>query len=220
MDALEITVSAPVVSFRDPLYATAQVCLPCPPPSTVGGMLAAAAGGWETIDTQLRFAMSFVALGAGTDLETYHPLDVGKPGGRGDPVPRERPFLADVELTVWLLDDTDTWAERMQRPIWPLRLGRSQDLVRVVARLVRLRHGVGRQGHAVVPADVTRHGRLVQLTTTISRDRARRRWEAYRYQPSGLGGDPLTGGLVTEHGQAVALLPPTHPVHAEPLASR
>ena len=77
-EALELTVTAPVVSFRNPLYDGLQVGLPCPPPSTVGGMLAAAAGGWDCVPDDTRFAMAFHAAGAGRDLETYHPL--GSPG--------------------------------------------------------------------------------------------------------------------------------------------
>ena len=73
--ALEISVTAPVVSFRNPLYSGVQVGLPCPPPSTVGGFLASAAGGWQRMPPGTRFAMTFAARGSGIDLETYHPLD-------------------------------------------------------------------------------------------------------------------------------------------------
>jgi len=101
--ALQIIVTAPVVSFRDRLYDGVQAGLPCPPPSTVGGFLASAAGGWQRMPPATRFAMAFTARGAGTDLETYHPLDAR--GTASDPVPRERAFLADATLTIWLVSD-------------------------------------------------------------------------------------------------------------------
>lgn len=212
-EALEVTVSAPVASFRNPLYAAAQLCLPCPPPATVGGLLAAAAGGWDMISSRTRFAMAFSSAGAGVDLETYHPLDGRR--GPSSPVPRDREYLVGAELTVWLLDDLAGWRHRLRRPVWPLRLGRSQDLAAVRVRPVRLLSGGGDQAQAVVPAGASPHGRLQQLPTAISRDRSRIRWDAYRYQPSGRGVGTLTGGWATEDGRAVVLLPPTHPVHAE-----
>src|SRR5690606_33327891 len=147
----EVTVTAPIVSFRNPLYAGVQVTLPCPPPATVGGMLAAAAGGWGAVRPDTRFAMAFHARGSGADLETYHPLDAT--GKKANPTPRERGFLADVTLTVWLTADVELWERRLRRPVWPLRLGRSQDLVAVRTRRVQLRSGPGRQGSAVLPEE-------------------------------------------------------------------
>jgi CRISPR-associated Cas5-like protein len=211
--ALEVTVTAPVVSFRNPLYAGVQVALPCPPPATVGGMLAAAAGGWDNIDPQLRFAMAFRACGSGTDLETYHPLEAS--GRKADPTPKARGFLADVTLTVWLLDDLDRWEHRLRRPVFPVRLGRSQDLVGLRSRPVELREGGGLQGAALVPRHEAALGVLLRLPTAVSLDRSRTRWDDYHYN----AGHRATAGEYpaahsTTDGQAVALLPPTHPVHA------
>lgn len=216
LTALEITVTAPVVSFRNPLYAGVQAGLPCPPPATVGGLLAAASGGWTDIDPSTRFAMSFAARGHGVDLETYHPLDAA--GKATSPTPRDRDFLADVTLTVWLVDQLDEWRGRLRRPIWPLRLGRSQDLVGIRTRSVPLDPGSGRQGHALVPAESSRAGVLLQLPTAVSLDRSRTSWHGYRYAAT--GSDHLVeapDGWHTPAGQAVILLPPTHPQHAEPL---
>jgi CRISPR-associated protein Cas5t len=211
--ALEATVTAPVVSFRNPLYAGVQVALPCPPPATVAGMLAAAAGGWDEVDPELRFAMAFYAGGKGVDLETYHPLEAT--GKKADPTPREREFLADVTLTVWLVDDVDVWERRLRRPVWPLRLGRSQDLVGVRTRRVDLAPDPGRQHAAIVPdrGDAAA-GMLLRLPTAVARDRSRTRWEAYRYDRSGRS-TVLTGEASTAAGQAVVLLHGTHPAHAE-----
>jgi CRISPR-associated protein Cas5t len=207
--ALEVTVTAPVVSFRNPLYAAVQAGLPCPPPATVGGLLAAARGGWPHVDTTTRFAMAFQAKGHGVDLETYHPLDAS--GRAASPTPRDRDFLADVTLTVWLVDDVAVWQAALRRPVWPLRLGRSQDLVGTRTRSVHLESGQGRQGYAVVPSERTGAGTLLQLPTAVSMDRLRTRWDTYRYASSGADDQIGDGCWVDAQGQAVVLLPAIHP---------
>jgi CRISPR-associated endonuclease/helicase Cas3/CRISPR-associated protein Cas5t len=213
IEALQVTVTAPVVSFRNPLYAGVQVGLPCPPPATVGGLLAAASGGWHAVDPQTRFAMTFRAGGHGEDLETYHPLEAS--GKKAEPTPRTRQFLADVVLTVWLTDDLEQWERRLRRPVWPLRLGRSQDLVGVRTRRVPLCHTPGSQGTAVVPGAATQAGTRLRLPTAVTLDRSRTRWEDYRYAAQS-STEPVSGlGWSDPDGQAVILLPPTHPVHAE-----
>ncbi|WP_330182250.1 CRISPR-associated protein Cas5 [Nocardia sp. NBC_01503] len=207
--ALEIVITAPIVSFRNPLYDGLQVGLPCPPPSTVGGLLAAAAGGWDRVPATTRFAMTFHAAGSGTDLETYHPLAI--PGTPANITIKDRDFLALTTLTLWLVEDLDQWGRVLRRPVWPMRLGRSQDLVAVHARRVELTAGPGTQGHAIV-LDGQPHavGTRLRLTTAVALDRARTRWDGYRYAPTGAGVE-LDTGLVTVSGQAVAVLPPVHP---------
>jgi len=209
--ALEVTVTAPIASFRNPLYAGVQVALPCPPPATVGGMLAAAAGGWESVDEQTRFAMAFHARGRGRDLETYHPLDAT--GKKADPTPREREFLADVTLTVWLTEDVELWERRLRRPVWPLRLGRSQDLIGLATRRVTLLPGPGRQGSALLPETITPLpvGTLLRLPTSVSLDRHRTRWDGYHFDASGRSDLTVTCDWADEEGRAVALLPTVHP---------
>lgn len=209
VEALRVTVRAPIVSFRNPLFAGVQVALPCPPPATVGGMLAAAAGGWRAVHPGTRFAMAFHARGTGVDLETYHPLDAT--GKKAERTPRNREFLADVTLTLWLVDDVESWWRRLRRPVWPLRLGRSQDLVSVAARRVVLRAGPGRQGGTVLPEDVAAGGRLLRLPTAVSLDRQRTRWDGYRFDPSGRADGEVASEWADEDGTAVALLPGTHP---------
>jgi CRISPR-associated endonuclease/helicase Cas3/CRISPR-associated protein Cas5t len=175
-------VTAPVVSFRDPLYSAVALCLPCPPPATVGGLLAAVAGGWDEVDPDLRFAMAFSALATGVDLETYRPLE--QRGTWGQPVPRDRHFLHGAELTVWLTADVDLWRRRFRRPVWPLRLGRSQDLATARCKIVTLRRGAALPGSALLPAETSSRGTLMQLPTSISRDRARVLWGSYRHHRS------------------------------------
>lgn len=210
-DVLEVHVEAPIVSLRNPLYSGVQVGLPCPPPATVGGLLAAAAGGWDHVNPDTRFAMSFHAAGSGTDLETYHPLDGA--GIARDPRPADREFLAGVQLTVWIAAEVALWERRLRRPVWPLRLGRSQDLASARTRRTRLTVGTGRQEQAVVPAAATMAGHLLRLPTAISLDRTRTRWDSYRYHPRGADITIAADG-VTDEGTAVVFLPPVHPRHA------
>lgn len=211
VEALEVTVTSPMVSFRDPLYAAVQVALPCPPPATVGGMLAAAAGGWDAVDPSLRFAMAFHAAGKGVDLETYRPLD-GR-GKRTSPVPRSREFLAAVVLTVWLTDEVGLWERRLRRPVWPLRLGRSQDLVGITTRRVELRAVPGRQGSALLPEGIvpTPTGSLLRLPTAVALRRHRTRWDGYHFDASGRSEVRVSRDWADEDGWAVTLLPPVHP---------
>lgn len=215
--ALQVIVTAPVVSFRDRLYDGVRAGLPCPPPSTVGGFLASTVGGWHSMPTYTRFGMAFAARGAGIDLETYHPLDAR--GTASLPVPQERPFLADATLTIWLVSDLQLWEAAVRRPVWPLRLGRSQDLASARVTRTILEAGPGRQGQAVVPADVTQAGSLLRLPTVISENRAQTRWGEYRYAATG-GNHEIDGDYVTPGGQAVVFLPPTHPSSLEPVAAR
>lgn len=207
-EALEIEVTAPVASFRDPLYAGVQVGLPCPPPSTVAGLLASTVGGWSRMPVETRFAMAFTSGGAGVDLETYHPLDAR--GDKTPPTPKERPFLADVRLRLWLLDDLDLWEHAVRRPVWPLRFGRSQDLAAARTHRVELVPGAGRQYQALVPAAAGNAGTLLRLPTAISADRSRTNWDAYRYAATH-GDVSIDSELHTADGQAIVPLPPGHP---------
>ncbi|MDT3395291.1 CRISPR-associated protein Cas5 [Streptomyces sp. B1866] len=208
VEALEVTVTAPVVSFRDPLYSGVQVTLPCPSPATVGGLLAAAAGGWDQVDPGLAFAMAFHARGRGTDLETYHPLDAS--GRKTDPAPRNRDFLAFATLRIWLFEDLELWRRRLRRPRWPLRLGRSQDLVGLALRTAAVREEPGAQRSAVVP-DAAAAGTLLRLPTAVALDRAATRWGTYRFDATGRTAVPVPGSRSTAEGQALVRLPSPHP---------
>lgn len=209
-EALRVTVDAPVVSFRNPLYSGVQVTLPCPSPATVGGMLAAAAGGWEQVDPGLSFAMAFHARGRGTDLETYHPLDAS--GQKASPAPRNRDFLADVTLRIWLFDGLETWRARLRRPVWPSRLGRSQDLTGIQLETVPVFSRPGVQGAAVVPERAgSKLGTLLRLPTAVTPDKTRTRWDSYRFDASGKAATRLPGSLSTADGQALLRLPSPHP---------
>jgi CRISPR-associated protein Cas5t len=209
ISALEITVTSPVLSLRNPIYRGVQVGLPCPPPSTVGGFLASAVGGWRRTPLRTRFAFTFLAKGSGVDLETYHPLDAR--GTASIPTPQDREFLADATLKIWLTEDLDLWEKALRRPVWPLRFGRSQDLASARTNRVELHTGGGSQGYALVPEELTTAGTTMRLPTSISEDRSRTRWDAYRYAKAGSDHALTASGYATSDGQAVAFLPPTHP---------
>lgn len=207
--ALEVTVTAPVVSFRNPLYTGVQVTLPCPSPATVGGMLAAAAGGWGEVDPEMSFAMAFHARGRGQDLEVYHPLEASRK--TGTPAPRNREFLADVTLRVWLFEELTLWCRRLRRPRWPLRLGRSQDLVGITLAEVPVRQVPGRQKSSLILDNTgTGQGRL-RLTTATAVNRARNRWGSYRFDPTGRNETVVEGSWSAPGGQALVRLPSSHP---------
>lgn len=205
--ALEARFSAPVASFRDPVYSGIQKCLPCPSPATIGGMLAAAAGGWDYVDPDTQFAAAFHAAAAGTDVETWHPID--DKGKRKEAQPRDRDFLADVELRLWLWNDMDTWWRRLRRPVWGLRLGRSQDLVGINLSYTTLTQcDEVAIGHAIAPSRDT-IGNL-RVPTAISIDRTATQWGSYWYFPNS-GTMPVGPCYQTPDGEAVVPLPATHP---------
>lgn len=184
--AVRWELTAPVASFRDPLFPAVQLGLPFPPPSTVRGLLAAACGDHSRLDSGGQFAYTFTADGFASDLETWHPLLAG--GKAADPKPMRREFLTGVHLSVWLLDvDTDRWLQRLRRPVWPLRLGRSQDLPAATrpepVNLSAQPEAV--QGAAVVPADdgVTVDGRRYRVSGAIDPTSRLTSWTACIYDP-------------------------------------
>ena len=206
--ALEVTVTAPVASFRNPLYAGVQVGLPCPPPPPLVECWPRRPAAGRSVDRELRFAHGLLRPWAGTDLETYHPLEPGpaKPSRRqctGSSSPT-------CTLQLWLVDDLDLWERRLRRPVWPLRLGRSQDLVGHRGERTPLVATPGTQGYALIPpgddrtwqADAPSHGRVTgPLAYPLGQLPVR----------PGRAGRHAVGELSAPDGRAVMLLPPTHP---------
>jgi CRISPR-associated Cas5-like protein len=160
LDAVRAEFTAPVASFRDPMFPGVTRCLPVPPPATLRGMLAAATGNPAEPVT---LGMSAWAAGGGMDLETYHPIktDGANPAvaGRvravkGGMTIRNRPFIAMLHVTVWIPEpDGSRIAAALRRPVWGLRLGRSQDVVYLRSvkpvRLAPVPEAV--VGHALAP---------------------------------------------------------------------
>ncbi|WP_312866990.1 CRISPR-associated protein Cas5 [Streptomyces zagrosensis] len=221
--AWRLTFCAPVASFRDPFFPGLTRGLPVPPPSTVRGLLAAATGApYES----LAFAMVAWSEGEGVDAETYHPIDAGGANpaisgrvraGKGGMTLRVRPFLADVHLTVWLPGaEGERIARAFRRPVWGLRLGRSQDLVhlqeRVEVALVPAAEAV--VGSALAPTaghDVP-YATAHRMAASISTDRLTSRWADYQWCDSPAGRYPVRGAYedtsYQREGQALWLLDP------------
>src|SRR5215203_101760 len=104
-----------------------QPSLPLPPPSTVYGLVAAAAGHW--IDPQeCRLAYVFESNGEARDLETIYQFSRSSSAG-STVVLRE--WLTDWHL--WLYFSERSWAECFDQPVFPLTLGRQQELAHVEA---------------------------------------------------------------------------------------
>jgi CRISPR-associated Cas5-like protein len=223
LPAWRVVFHAPVASFRDPLFPGITRCLPVPPPSTVRGLFAAATGAPAEPVT---FGMAAWAEGAGVDAETYHPIAAngGNParGGRvraikGGMTIRDRPFLAGVHLTVWLPGaDGARIAAALRRPRWPLRLGRSQDLVHVtgITPVTLVPASYGTVGHALAPPDGHGVGAscAYRLATSVSTDRLTTTWAEYLWCDEPAGVHPVHGAYreATDDepgGQAVWLLP-------------
>jgi CRISPR-associated Cas5-like protein len=204
LGAVRAEFTAPVASFRDPMFPGVTRCLPVPPPATLRGMLAAATGGRAEPVT---LGVSAYAEGGGVDLETYHPisLDGTNPavGGRvravkGGMTIRSRPFLAMLHVTVWIPDpDGSRIAAALRRPVWGLRLGRSQDAVYLrSAEAVRLvPAGDAVVGHAL--AAVGGHADPAALTLRLSEfvapDRLTSRSGDYLWCAEGGRSQPVTG---------------------------
>ncbi|MGH3932654.1 MAG: CRISPR-associated protein Cas5 [Pseudonocardiaceae bacterium] len=198
IEALRVELYAPVASFRDPLFPGVTRCLPVPPPSTLRGMLAAASG--RPVET-VALGVAAHTGGQGTDTETYHPIaaDGTNPavGGRvravkGGATVRDRPFLADLRVTLWIpTPDAERLAAALRRPVWGLRLGRSQDLVHIRAltwtTLDPADHGL--VGDALAPAGghTAPHAMPLRLAETISLDRLRTSYATYLWcaEPAG-----------------------------------
>jgi CRISPR-associated protein Cas5t len=151
MNAAKVCIRAPITSFRYPHFLIGrQVTFEMPAPSTIYGHVASAVGDW--VDPKpLRFAYHFTFVSKGADLEHQHIIWAGRPdklskeesamlkdwqrmnalavGGAIQPTPRE--FLFDAQLTLYL--QPATLESAFRSPLYPVVLGRSQDLAEVIS---------------------------------------------------------------------------------------
>lgn len=217
--AVRAELVVPVASFRDPMFPGVTHCLPVPPPATLRGMLAAATGN-PAEPVTIGWAAS--AEGGGVDLETYHPINVdgSNPavGGRvravkGGMTIRNRPFLAMLSVTVWIPEpDGGRIAAALRRPVWGLRLGRSQDIayLRAVTAVELVPAADAVVGHALAPvgghADPA--ALTVQLSEWVSADRLGGRSADYLWCAEGARRQPVTGAY-RDGDQAVWLHAPS-----------
>jgi CRISPR-associated Cas5-like protein len=204
LGALRVEIVVPVASFRDPAFPGVTRCLPVPPPATLRGMLAAVTG---NLAEPVILGVAAWAKGGGIDLETYHPvsLDGSNPavGGRvravkGGMTIRSRPFLAGLHVTLWIPDpDGKRIAAALRRPVWGLRLGRSQDIahLRSAAPAELVPAGEAVVGHALAP--VGGHADPAALTLrlpeTVAEDRLGGRSGDYLWCAEGARRQPVTG---------------------------
>ncbi len=162
-------------------------------------MLAAATG---RPDEPVRLGMAASAAGEGVDLETYHPIaaDGSNPAvggrvapGKGGATVRERPFLIGVRVTLWIPGADGRRIEAaLRRPVWGLRLGRSQDLVYLRSRpRWTVLHPAAEAvvGHSLAPPDghAAPQAVSVRLAETISTDRLRTLYGSYLWCPTPAG---------------------------------
>jgi CRISPR-associated Cas5-like protein len=207
IEAVRAEVTVPVASFRDPMFPGVTRCLPVPPPATVRGMLAAATGSPAELVT---LGVSASAQGGGIDLETYHPInaDGSNPavGGRvravkGGMTIRSRPFLAMLDVTIWVPQpDGGRIAAALRRPVWGLRLGRSQDIAYLrsltTVQLTPATEAV--VGHALAP--VGGHGDpaalTIRLPESVSADRLSGQSGDYLWCAEGAGRQQVTGAYL------------------------
>jgi CRISPR-associated protein Cas5t len=129
MRVYRVTLSGWTASFRHPQLVTGmQPTLPLPPPSTIYGLMSAAAGYWiDPADCQLAYV--FKSEGEAQDLETIYQF--GKSSDAKSNVVL-RQWLTDWQL--WLYFKERRWAEHFDAPIYPLVLGRQQELAHVEAK--------------------------------------------------------------------------------------
>lgn len=126
MRAYRVKLSGWTASFRHPQLVTGmQPTLPVPPPSTVYGLVAAAVGDW--VDPHnCKLAYVFKHEGRARDLETIYQFS------RSDKAKSNvifREWLTDWQL--WLYFEQAEHASAFGTPVFPLLLGRQQELAHV-----------------------------------------------------------------------------------------
>ena len=126
MKALRVLLSAWTASFRHPdLISGYQPTLPCPPLSTVYGILSAAKG--ELISPKdVGVGYVFTSESKSVDLETIYELSPGLTA-KSNVIRRE--FLFNPKL--WLYITDLSFEDCFKAPYYPLLMGRSSDLTSV-----------------------------------------------------------------------------------------
>lgn len=140
--AYRVALNGWTASFRHPQFVTGmQPTLPLPPPSTIYGLVSAAAGYWVDPDN-CSFAYVFVSQGKAKDLETIYQFKTSN-NAKSNVILRE--WLVNWQL--WLYFKEKAWAEKFKNPVYPLVMGRQQELAHVntseggqVVKKVRLEH--------------------------------------------------------------------------------
>lgn len=168
MQVARVVIKAAVTSFRHPFFVTGrQPTSDMPPPSTIYGHCASALGDWPD-RSEFFFGIHFTYRSRGQDLEYQHIAEalsprttrhVATPHGTErattsitvQPVPRD--FLFDATMTLYLPCDL---GQAFRQPVYPVVLGRSQDLAEVVSvdELTLERPGRARVENTLLPFSV------------------------------------------------------------------
>ena len=126
MKVIRVHITGWVSSFRNPLFISGfQPTLPLPPLSAIYGLLSAAKGDWVTPhDASVGFV--FKSGGKAVDLETVYEFGGGLNAKSNI---NKREFLVQPQLYLYTPDIS--LKEALERPRYPLLLGRSSDLATV-----------------------------------------------------------------------------------------
>lgn len=124
MQALKIELEGVTTSFRYPhLMVGRQPSYPLPPPATIYGHIASALGEYPAA-SEFRFAYAFTHQGSVDDYEHTWLVQQNDEGIKMNPTVRQ--MLFRPRLTLYL--DRPEWYEHFRNPVYPVLLGRSQDL--------------------------------------------------------------------------------------------
>lgn len=172
MKVLRVHITGWVSSFRNPLFISGfQPTLPLPPLSALYGLLTAAKGDWVTPhDAAIGFV--FKSYGKAVDLETVYEF-----GGKLDAKSNinRREFLVQPEL--YLYTPEIRLREVLERPRYPLLLGRSSDLatVKSIEEVELQRKSETTYCNTILPfPDDQLHGQVQALPTHFTAEIPRR----------------------------------------------
>ena len=172
MKVIRVHITGWVSSFRNPLFISGfQPTLPLPPLSALYGLLSAAKGDWVTPhDATIGFV--FKSSGKAVDLETVYEFG-GKLDAKSNVNRRE--FLVQPELYLYT---PEMWLkDALERPHYPLLLGRSSDLatVKSIKEVELQRKTETIYCDTIIPfPDPQLHGQVQALPTHFTADIPRR----------------------------------------------
>lgn len=212
MDPLRVTrvtVHAPVTSFRHPFFVVGvQPSFDMPPPSTVHGHCASALGRWPD-PRDFFFGIHFTFRSKVRDLEHQHITSAA--ATRAKPVqsqygpmqptteivvqPVAREMLFDATMTLYVEPSV---GDAFRAPVFPMTLGRSQDLAEVleVTPVTLERPARARLEHTLLPQSIrprVSFGATVLLSRYVSEPPERRATFGQYivlHEPVFFGGDP------------------------------
>lgn len=176
LEVVRVVVEGEITSFRYPHFVQGvQPTYEMPPPSTIYGHLCNATGQFEP-QADIAFALHFTFEGKFRDLEyLYFEVPYIQPN------PFTRELLYKPRLTLYIAPAR--YQAAFERPIYPVSLGRSQDLMSYTeVKSVTLRRAARAYlEHTLVPAEYApRFRRTVAVTMAKFIDRARQpTWGKY-----------------------------------------